>query len=170
MGIHARPRNSMYGRRVRAELVIIFVLMIAVYVLAVYYDIMEKVVEYSRQHERWQVDELLTVFIFLVFALSFFSLRRWRDVIVSERDLAHRNEELQKALSEMKQLKGIIPICSGCKKIRQDTGFWQHVEEYVRDHSDAEFSHGICPDCMKQLYPSLRIQQMKRESPPADIQ
>ncbi len=144
--------------------------MMAVYVLATYYDIMEKVVEYSRQHERWQVDELLTVVIFLVFALSLFSLRRWRDVIVSERDLAHRNEELQKALSEIKQLKGIIPICSGCKKIRQDTGFWQHVEEYVRDHSDAEFSHGICPDCMKQLYPSLRIQQMKRESPPADIQ
>ncbi len=45
------------------------------------------------------------------------------------------------------------PICASCKKIRDDQGYWQQVEVYIRDHSDAEFSHGICPDCMAELYP-----------------
>ncbi|MBU0513540.1 MAG: PAS domain S-box protein [Proteobacteria bacterium] len=62
--------------------------------------------------------------------------------------------ELQDALVKVKTLRGLIPICSNCKKIRDDKGFWQQVEVYVREHSEAEFSHGICPECMKKLYPS----------------
>ena len=61
--------------------------------------------------------------------------------------------DLQEALQKIKTLKGLVPICSSCKKIRDDQGYWQQVEVYVRDHSEAEFSHGICPDCMKKLYP-----------------
>ncbi len=60
--------------------------------------------------------------------------------------------ELQKALSEVKTLKGIFPICASCKKIRDDKGYWNQVEVYIRDHSEAEFSHSFCPDCMKKLY------------------
>jgi PAS domain S-box-containing protein len=60
--------------------------------------------------------------------------------------------DLQKALSEVKTLKGIFPICASCKKIRDDKGYWNQVEVYIRDRSEAEFSHGICPDCMKKLY------------------
>jgi PAS domain S-box-containing protein len=60
--------------------------------------------------------------------------------------------DLQKALSEVKTLKGIFPICASCKKIRDDKGYWNQVEVYIRDHSEAEFSHGICPDCTKKLY------------------
>jgi hypothetical protein len=63
--------------------------------------------------------------------------------------------ELQKTLSEVKTLKGIIPICASCKKIRDDQGYWKQVESYVRDHTEAEFSHGICPECRKTLYPDL---------------
>ena len=62
-------------------------------------------------------------------------------------------KELQKALEKIKTLKGLIPICTNCKKIRNDKGFWQQVEAYISEHSEAEFSHGICPDCMKKLYP-----------------
>jgi len=61
--------------------------------------------------------------------------------------------ELQKTLGEVKTLRGFLPICSSCKKIRSDEGSWQQIESYIRDHSDAEFSHGICPDCAKALYP-----------------
>jgi PAS domain S-box-containing protein len=61
--------------------------------------------------------------------------------------------ELQEALTKVKTLRGLIPICSSCKKIRDDKGFWKQVEVYVGEHSDAEFSHGLCPDCMKRLYP-----------------
>ncbi len=60
--------------------------------------------------------------------------------------------ELKEALANIKTLKGLIPICASCKKIRTDEGFWQQVEVYIRDHSAAEFSHGICPDCMKKFY------------------
>lgn len=64
-------------------------------------------------------------------------------------------KELQKALSEIKQLSGLLPICSGCKKIRDDKGYWNQIEEYISDHSEAIFSHGLCPECLKRLYPDL---------------
>lgn len=61
--------------------------------------------------------------------------------------------DLEKAMSEIKTLTGFIPICASCKKIRDDKGYWQAVEVYIRDRTDAEFSHGICPDCARKLYP-----------------
>jgi PAS domain S-box-containing protein len=64
-------------------------------------------------------------------------------------------EDLQKALAEIKQLSGLLPICSGCKKIRDDKGYWNQIEEYISAHSEATFSHGLCPDCLKKLYPDL---------------
>jgi DNA-binding NtrC family response regulator len=63
--------------------------------------------------------------------------------------------KLREAFAQIKTLRGFIPICASCKKIRDDQGFWQQVEVYVRDHTEAEFSHGICPDCRKTLYPQL---------------
>jgi DNA-binding response OmpR family regulator len=69
------------------------------------------------------------------------------------KQLQEKNAELQEALDNIKTLKGLIPICSNCKKIRDDEGYWQDVAVYIRDHSEAEFSHGICPDCIKELYP-----------------
>jgi PAS domain S-box-containing protein len=60
--------------------------------------------------------------------------------------------ELKEALAKIKTLSGLLPICSWCKKIRDDSGYWQQIEIYIRDHSDAEFTHGICPDCMKKSY------------------
>ena len=64
-------------------------------------------------------------------------------------------KELQKALSDVKILKGIIPICASCKKIRNDKGYWEQIEIYINKYSDADFSHGICPECAKKLYPDL---------------
>ncbi len=67
--------------------------------------------------------------------------------------LAAKVQELSRALEQIRTLRGIVPICANCKKIRDDEGFWQQVEVYVRDHTEAEFSHGICPECMENLYP-----------------
>jgi len=61
--------------------------------------------------------------------------------------------ELQKALGEIKTLTGLLPICANCKKIRDDKGYWNQIEVYISEHSQAEFSHGICPQCAKKLYP-----------------
>jgi len=61
--------------------------------------------------------------------------------------------ELHAALAKVKLLSGFLPICASCKKIRDDKGYWQQIESYIRDHSDAQFSHGLCPDCAYKLYP-----------------
>jgi CheY-like chemotaxis protein len=74
---------------------------------------------------------------------------------VREEELHRSNDELQKALREVKVLRGLIPICASCKKIRNDGGFWQQLEEYIGEHSEAEFSHGICQPCVKKLYPGV---------------
>jgi len=66
-------------------------------------------------------------------------------------ELNSTNHELQKAIEEIKTLKDILPICSYCKKIRDDEGSWKQIEAYISSHSDAEFSHGICPDCLKKV-------------------
>ena len=63
--------------------------------------------------------------------------------------------ELQQALHDVKTLSGLLPICASCKKIRDDHGYWQQAEEYISDKSDAKFSHSLCPDCIKKLYPEL---------------
>jgi PAS domain-containing protein len=70
-----------------------------------------------------------------------------------EEDMKELISELQKAIEEIKTLRGILPICANCKKIRDDKGYWNQIECYIRDHSEAEFSHGICPECARKLYP-----------------
>lgn len=78
--------------------------------------------------------------------------------------------KLEKALAEVKTLRGIIPICSFCKKIRDDEGYWKQVEVYFAERSEANFSHGICPVCMQQQYPEEyeAIQAKKASGPGAD--
>lgn len=137
------------------EILIILALSVAVYLFAGFYDIFEKLVEFTKQHEDWELDEIITVWIFLFIASAVFSLRRWLELKKSEALLVERNKELVVLLSEVKQLRGIIPICAHCKKIRDDKGYWHQVESYVRDHSEAEFSHSICPVCIKKLYPEF---------------
>jgi hypothetical protein len=82
-----------------------------------------------------------------------------------ERDIAARKQveeereqlirELQEAMAKVKMLSGMLPICSSCKSIRDDQGYWQRIEEYIRDHSEAEFTHSVCQECARKLYPEL---------------
>ncbi|MBT8490740.1 MAG: hypothetical protein KJN62_06815 [Deltaproteobacteria bacterium] len=66
-----------------------------------------------------------------------------------------REEELEEATQKINILSGLLPICTVCKKIRDDKGYWKQIESYIRDHSEAEFSHSICPECAKKLYPEF---------------
>lgn len=65
--------------------------------------------------------------------------------------------QLKDSLSQVKKLGGLLPICASCKKIRDDKGYWKQIETYIRDHSEADFSHSICPECARTLYPDLEI-------------
>jgi len=64
-----------------------------------------------------------------------------------------RTADLQQALANVKKLSGFLPICASCKKIRDDKGYWNQIESYIREHSEVEFTHGVCPDCARTLYP-----------------
>ena len=79
-----------------------------------------------------------------------------RDITELKKNEAEKDrliDQLQAAAEKIKTLKRLVPICSSCKNIRDDKGYWQQVEEYIRVHSDIQFSHGICPTCIKKLYP-----------------
>jgi DNA-binding response OmpR family regulator len=83
-------------------------------------------------------------------------------VLALQQKLAERVEELEVALSNVKQLRGLLPICSYCKRIRGDDQYWQQVEGYIVEHSDAQFSHGICPSCFATVSAELDDMARKR--------
>ena len=83
-------------------------------------------------------------------------LARMRSAVRLKREMDRRKareQELEHALREVKNLRGLLPICGQCKKIRDDQGQWQAVESYIKAHSEADFSHGICPECLNKHYP-----------------
>jgi hypothetical protein len=82
---------------------------------------------------------------------TIFALRR------SEEERERLIHELQEALANIKTLSGMLPICASCKKIRDDKGFWNQIETYIKAHSDAKFTHGICPECADKLYKPINI-------------
>lgn len=98
---------------------------------------------------------------------------RWLGRRSSNRDITKRKQnefereqlitELQTALAQVKRLSGLLPICAVCKKIRDDRGYWQQVEVYIHDHSEADFSHSICPDCKLKLYPKEQFPYLYSE-------
>jgi CheY-like chemotaxis protein len=90
-------------------------------------------------------------------------------VVELRQKLAQRVQELEAAMSHVKQLHGLLPICSYCKKIRDDRNYWQQVEQYVSAHSDVQFSHGICPQCYEQiLAPQLRAMREAKSGQAGD--
>ena len=74
-----------------------------------------------------------------------------------EQELQDSMEELKLTMGKVKTLSGLLPICASCKKIRDDEGYWGQVEVYIRKHTDAKFTHGICPDCARELYPDIHL-------------
>ena len=83
--------------------------------------------------------------------------KRTEELNLTNRDLVQKNEDLKKALAKVKTLSGLLPICSHCKKIRDDKGYWNQIESYIQKHSEAEFSHGICQECAKKYYPGFNL-------------
>lgn len=95
--------------------------------------------------------------------ILFSAMETCAETIILERKIQEQNREkdelisrLQDAMENIKKLSGLLPICSSCKKIRDDKGYWNQIEQYIAEHSEAEFSHGICPDCVKKLYPQYK--------------
>ena len=107
----------------------------------------------ASQSKLEKITLMLTLFgVFLSILIAIFASYV---VIKAEKQLLDDKNNLQKAFDEIKTLHGIIPICSYCKQIRDDKGLWKQLEEYIHAHSEAEFSHSVCPECMKKHYPEM---------------
>jgi hypothetical protein len=74
---------------------------------------------------------------------------------------------VEEAVAQVKVLSGLLPICASCKKIRDDKGYWNQMEAYIHEHSEAQFSHGICPECADQFFPAQaqRLRERKKATP-----
>lgn len=102
---------------------------------------------FLNKHKPWRAWVSLVVGLVITILLTLYLLSRAQHA----RQLAHTNEELRDALNEIKTLQGIIPICAYCHSIRDDEGAWSQIESYISKHSDAKFSHGICPKCVPKV-------------------
>ncbi len=95
---------------------------------------------------------------------SYTSVENLQQEIIERKRMEEEREklikDLQEALAKVRVLSGMLPICSSCKKIRDDKGYWNQIEVYIRDHSEAEFTHGICPECFKKLYPDEPLEDL----------
>ena len=98
-----------------------------------------------------RLEYVVTSFVFIVIALI---VPLWI-ILKGVSKLERSQAKLREALENIKTLRGLVPICANCKMIRCDNGHWQQLEAYITDHSEAELSHSICPDCVTKLYPDL---------------
>lgn len=101
------------------------------------------------------IGAVLVPIVVILATLFLWSWSLRRQVCRKTSQLEVTNEKLTKALAEVKQLSGFLPICASCKNIRDDKGYWNQIESYISQHSEAKFSHGICPECAKKLYPEF---------------
>lgn len=141
--------------RAARELIVIAGIGVGTFIFSAWLDTREFLTAFLAKYEFLEIDEILvTTFVLSLFLLVFHA-RRLRETEILMEQLRKRNEELETAALEIRRLQGILPICSGCKKIRDDAGYWHQVEIYIRDRSDVQFSHGICPQCAEILYPEF---------------
>jgi len=144
------------------ELAAIFVFSAAVIFIAVRIDFLKLVMTVMQRYGALEMEAFIAGTLFLVTALTVFSVRRLIAFRKVNAVLVKRNLELEKAMAEIKELRGLIPICSVCKKIRDDEDSWHQIEAYIESHSHAEFTHGICPECMRMLYPGFVVHKNAR--------
>lgn len=135
------------------EVIIIVIAGVFSFVVFSNFDALEFLVDVLEEYEDYELDEILPTSLILVPLIFIFLIRRLREANENQRIFQNKNKELLKAMDEIRQLRGILPLCSFCKKVRNDSGYWEQVEIYIETHSQAEISHGVCPDCMKKHYP-----------------
>lgn len=144
MSVYAHPLRDVSGRQVGN--------------VTTLYDITDITME-ARKITGLFVAAMLGIFILMLLFYYIYSGRIERQILNYRDNLEdlvrERTRELHIAMDEVKVLSGFLPICASCKRIRDDEGYWKQIESYISKHSEAEFTHGICPECIKKLYPDI---------------
>ena len=143
-------RTQLRSRAIRDGYVILASSVI-LYIVAATFQFFNKIVAWLYEHQAYELDELITVGIFLLFAGAIFVWRRRNELIAEIRERERIERERTRLIAEVKTLNGLLPICAWCKRIRDDKGYWNQLEAYISSHTDAEFTHGICPDCLSKV-------------------
>jgi uncharacterized membrane protein SirB2 len=157
-GILSRVHRRSPGFR---DMTVILIVGVLVFALSATFDVFNRVIAWVYRHDTWQIDELFTVSLYLVLAFAIYAWRRHRELVIQTRRREHAESErarlipeLESALDDVSALKKLLPLCSYCRKVRDDRGYWSRVEEYVEIHFQARFDDGLCPECARKLYSS----------------
>ncbi|NNG01506.1 MAG: hypothetical protein HKM93_19115 [Desulfobacteraceae bacterium] len=132
------------------DIIVTLIIVTLAFLLSGRFDVLEQIVDLSRQYEAYELDEVFSASVVLACCMLVFAFRRIKEINNTKNIIANKNQELLKVLEEIKTLRGIIPICSYCKKIRDEKGAWDQMETYIQTHSLASFSHGLCPECFEK--------------------
>ncbi|MDQ6998666.1 MAG: hypothetical protein Q9M17_08125 [Mariprofundus sp.] len=130
-------------------------------------DPLEMIMQISSNQERYEINGLISSFIVFSICTVLFSIRRLQEERKLNLLLIAKNNELQKAFKKIKVLEGVLPICSYCKNIKDEQGDWSQIEQYIDHHSEAEFSHGICPACIE--IPKGELEKLSSKSKKSDF-
>jgi hypothetical protein len=152
--------KSVTHYRVRAyrDAFIVFFLAITAYFVFLKIDLVDFIVSYVDHVRAWEFDALAAAMLLMLVGSFVFILRR-RSELITEIDQRTKLQDeqavlinkLEEALTSVRTLRGLLPMCGWCKKIRDDKGYWEHVEQYLQLHTNATFTHGICPDCAEKF-------------------
>lgn len=156
MNSQLSPLTASLRSRAIKDGVTIACLSVVVYLVSLWYDLFDRVSQWVITHEMLQLNELIIVAVFLVFASAVFVLRRRNELLeqIHARERAQAEKDrmapvLEQALREVQTLSGMLPVCAWCKKIRDDEGYWSQVDAYLHDHTSIGVTHSICPDCAR---------------------
>jgi uncharacterized membrane protein YidH (DUF202 family) len=142
------PNAARRARAARLELLALAIVAFLAFTVFARLDAFERFAAWSRAHDTWQLDEVLVALALSAVVLAIYAARRWRELHAE----IVRREAAERATA---RLEGLLPICAGCKRIRDDAAQWVAVEEYVAARTPVAFTHGICPHCRERLYPGL---------------
>lgn len=126
-----------------------------VFAIALYVDLAERAFIFLMQYQRFRLDELPPTLTALAVALLWFSYRRWRELRAALAERERLVAELRDALVQITALRGLLPVCAWCRKVRDDAGYWSELEAYVEARSHAQFTHDVCPECEARLVEGL---------------
>ncbi len=156
---YAFPRPLRFKNKPSSDILIIALLAILLFAVSVRFDLFTGFLNWILQHDTWEFHELFTLAPFLIAAFAVYAWRRNRELTeqIRRRERAEAEKailipELESARADVSKLKKLLPACSRCRKIRDSSGYWLHIDQYMEVHFQTRLDGGLCPDCARAIY------------------